>query len=305
MLRKLFLFAVIITISISGCDKFSKYPGYSKASSGIYYKLSELGDQSKRIQPNDYITIDIQYKTINDSLFFKGRRKLQVTEPEFKGSIDECFLMLYKDESASFIISVDDFFSKTLEATIPGFLQGDDKMKVNVDVIDVQSEQEYLHAKEAFLTWIEDFGEYEKVILKQFIEEKDISIEPTNSGLYHIILREGYGPIVELGDTVTVHFEGKFLNGKFFDSTIRRNQPFQFVYGRKWQVVAGLEEAIGRMKEGEHALFILPSDLAFGETGSSTGIIPPYTSTIFEVELIEVIKGVKTESDELNKYDEN
>ena len=113
-------------------------------------------------------------------------------------------------------------------------------------------------------------------------------MKPTGSGLYHLKLREGTGKRIEKGDTVTVNYEGRFLNGKFFDSTIRRNQPFQFVYGTEWQVVKGLEEAIGMMHEGEKSLFILPSDLAFGTEGSSTGIIPPFTSLIFEVEILKV-----------------
>ena len=87
---------------------------------------------------------------------------------------------------------------------------------------------------------------------------------------------------------MTVNYEGRFLNGKFFDSTVRRKQPFQFVYGTEWQVVEGLEEAIGMMKEGEKSLFILPSNLAFGTEGSSTGIVPPFTSLIFEVELLAI-----------------
>ena len=83
------------------------------------------------------------------------------------------------------------------------------------------------------------------------------------------------------------NFSIKF-DGKYFDSTIRRNQSFQFVYGTEWQVIKGLEEAIGMMHEGEKSLFIVPSELAFGPAGSSTGIIPPYTSLIFEVELLKV-----------------
>jgi FKBP-type peptidyl-prolyl cis-trans isomerase len=57
------------------------------------------------------------------------------------------------------------------------------------------------------------------------------------------------------------------------------------------------------MSEGEKALFILPSQIGFGETGSSTGIIPPYTSTLFEVELVEVIPGSREKDMDLNKYD--
>ena len=57
------------------------------------------------------------------------------------------------------------------------------------------------------------------------------------------------------------------------------------------------------MKEGERSIFILPSQIGFGESGSSTGIIPPYTSTIFEVELIELRPGPRDKTLDLNKYD--
>ena len=55
-------------------------------------------------------------------MIFEGRRKLQITEPPFPGAIDECFLMLAEEEKASFIISANDFFTKTLETTLPNFI---------------------------------------------------------------------------------------------------------------------------------------------------------------------------------------
>ena len=88
---------------------------------------------------------------------------------------------------------------------------------------------------------------------------------------------------------MTVNYEGRFLNGRFFDSTVKRNQPFEFVYGTELQVIPGLEDAIGRMREGQRALVILPSDLAWGEKGSSTGIVPPFTTVIYEVELLKAV----------------
>ncbi|MEE4196619.1 MAG: FKBP-type peptidyl-prolyl cis-trans isomerase [Bacteroidales bacterium] len=302
-MTKRILFLLILASGIVSCNYFSKYPGYSKTKSGIYYKLLKFGEASEKAKPGDYLTVDIIYKTIDDSIFFEGRRKIQVTEPSFPGAIDECFLMLAKEEKAEFIISAHDFFTKTLETSLPGFLHQEDPMKVEIDMIEIQTEEDYYREKEAFLHWIEDFGEYEKVILRQFIDQQKIEQEPTETGLYHITLARGTGDSVRVGDTVTVHYEGRFLNGKFFDSTKRRNSPFQFVYGRKWQVIPGLEEAIGRMTEGEKAVFILPSKIGFGQTGSSTGIIPPYTSTIFEVELIEVIPGKIEKDTDLNKYD--
>jgi len=303
MTKKAYLLFVVLAFVLNSCNYFSEYPDYNKTKSGIYYKLIKFGESSEKAKSGDYITADIMYKTINDSVFFEGRRKLQITEPSFIGAIGECFLMLAEEEMASFIISANDFFTKTLETTLPAFINESDPMKVDIDLVDIQTEEEYYMEKEAFLHWIEDFGDYEKVILRQFIDQQKVEIKPTESGLYHIVLNEGTGEKVYVGDTVTVHYEGKFLNGKFFDSTKRRNSPFQFVYGRKWQVIEGMEEAIGRMIEGERALFIIPSQIGFGETGSSTGIIPPYTSTLFEVELVEVIPGSRQKDMDLNKYD--
>ncbi len=289
MTRVIIFISSILFILLS-CNKSVRYPGYSKTKSGIYYKLHSFGESKKKVNPGDYITADITYSTMKDSSFFDGRRKLQVTQPEFAGSIDECFLMLSKGEKATFILPAEQFFNKTLETNTPGFMSSNDSMKITIDMLEVQRRDEFLKEKEAFLNWIQDFGEYERVLLQQFIEERKIDAKPTKSGIYHLTLEEGKGPEVEKGDTVLVHYEGKFLNGKFFDSTKQRKQPFEFVFGQKWQVIEGMEEVIGLMKEGETALAILPSETAFGKTGSSTGIIPPYTSVIYEVSLVDVRK---------------
>jgi FKBP-type peptidyl-prolyl cis-trans isomerase len=289
-MKKMHLMLVATLLVLFSCSKPSPYPGYSKSSNGIYYQLHAFGSSDRQVQPGDYITADISYHTLDDSTFFEGRRTLRVTEPAYETSVDACFLMLSKGEKASFIIPAAPFFQQTLETSLPDFLAAGDSMKFMVDLLEVQDEKEFRREKEAFLNWIDDFGQYEKVLLQQFLERKKVDAKPTPSGLYHVVLQEGSGPAVQQGDTVVVHYEGKFLNGKFFDSTRQRKQPFEFVYGTEWQVIEGMEEVIGQMREGEKALAILPSDVAFGKTGSSTGIIPPYTSVVYEVTLVEVRK---------------
>lgn len=285
-----FLLLALSALAIIGCKK-SPFPGYEEKPNGIYFKLLAIGDDEKKAAPNDYITADIAYRTMKDSTFFLGRRRFQLSASRFPGSVDECFAMLSQGDSASFIISSDSFFKKTLESPKPSFMENEPQMKVDIRLIEVQTKEDYEKEKEAFLTWIEDFGDYEKVILKQFLEQKKIDVKPTASGMYFIPLSQGHGLPVETGDTVIVDYEGKFLNGKFFDSTKKRKEPFSFVLGQKWQVIDGLEEAISLMREGQKALVILPSPLAFGRDGSSTGIIPPFTSVIFEVELLNVYRG--------------
>ncbi|MBN1950658.1 MAG: FKBP-type peptidyl-prolyl cis-trans isomerase [Bacteroidales bacterium] len=279
---------IVLLFSCSGDSSQQAYQGYSEGPEGVYYKLLSFDESTRKANYGDYITADIQYLTMKDSVFFSGRRKLQLEPSEAKGSIEACFKMLAEGESAKFIIAANDFFTKTLGTEIPSFIASDGKMKIVLNILEIQTENEYENEKQAFLNWINDFGDYERVLLEQYLKEEKIDVLPTEEGLYYVNLKPGNGKKVAEGDTVTVHYEGWFLNGKIFDSTKRRNQPFQFVYGTEWQVIEGLEDAIGMMSEGERALFILPSDLAFGTEGSSTGIVPPFTSTIFELELIQI-----------------
>ena len=288
-MRHLFYFSAILLIILSSCGNESKlFPGFSVTKSNIHYKLVLIGEGNEKAQPTNYITVLVAYRTPSDSLFFHGARTFQLTEPQFPGSIDECFTMLQKGDSAIFHISAEDFFTKTIETNLPRFLAQGDFMRVDIRMLDILTEKQYLLDKEAFLHWIEDFGEYEKVILKQYLEEQTIDFEPTASGIYYIPVQQGTGSQIQIGDTITVHYEGRFLNGKFFDSTRKRNEAFQFVYGQKWQVIPGLEEAIGMMYPGEKSIFIIPSEMAFGQGGSSTGIVPAFTPVVFELEIVEV-----------------
>lgn len=290
-IRNLLVFVTILLILFGCSNKSSKFAGFTVTDSGIHYKLVSLGEGAVKPEVSNFITVNIAYRTQKDSVFFQGLRKFQLTSTNYLGSIDECFMMLALGDSATFDFPADTFFTRTLETSLPKFFKRGDLMRVDIKMLDIQTEKQYLQEKEAFLQWINDFGEYEKVILKQYMAGENLSIAPTSTGLYYIPVMKTNGKNVAVGDTITINFEGRFFNNKIFDSTKKRNEPFQFVYGQKWQVIEGLEEAIGMMKEGERSLFIIPSRLAFGEKGSSTGIIPPFTSVVFEVELIEVKKG--------------
>jgi FKBP-type peptidyl-prolyl cis-trans isomerase len=105
-----------------------------------------------------------------------------------------------------------------------------------------------------------------------------------------MMIKEGEGETVKRGDTLVLNYEGRFLNGKYFDSTYKRNRAFEYIYGTEWQVIKGMEIAVSGMKEGERAIFIMPSDLAFGTRGNSNGAIPPFSTLIYEIELEQIRK---------------
>ncbi|MGE0078179.1 MAG: FKBP-type peptidyl-prolyl cis-trans isomerase [Bacteroidales bacterium] len=288
------LLVIMMVLGLFSCSNHSKlFPGFSVTNTGIHYMLISLGDGVAPARSTDYVTINITYRTVKDSVFFQAFRQFQLTEPRYEGSIDECFLMLSQGDSAAFYIKAQSFFTQTLETELPKFINPDDFMRVDVKMLEIKTPEAFQQEMEAFMSWIEDFGDYEKVIIKQYLDGQKLSIEPTESGLYIVPQIQTARTAVEMGDTVTIHYEGRFFNGKIFDSTRKRNEPFQFVYGQKWQVIPGIEEAIGKMREGEKSMLIVPSHLAFGEQGNSSGIIPAFTSVVFELEVTEVKKGVK------------
>ena len=284
----LLLLPGLLLVEITGCRFSDEYPGFTKTSSGVYYRLNILGQGELNPVPGDYITVDLRYSTTDDSVFFEARRKFQLEQPSFKGSVEECFTMMRIGDEAEFIVNAHDFFDKTLDVKIPRFLEGSDRFKISVKMLDIQTSQSYMSEKKAFMGWVEGFDEYERFRLENFIRQEKIEAEPDGYGLYFINIKEGAGKKVEPGDTVEIHYEGRFLDGKFFDSTRKRDEVFQFVYGHELQLIQGLEKAVGLMREGGKALVIIPSDLAFGSHGSSTGIIPPYTSMVYEVEILSV-----------------
>lgn len=105
----------------------------------------------------------------------------------------------------------------------------------------------------------------------------------TPSGLQYVVVEEGAGGSPEKGQLVTVHYTGKLLSGKKFDSSVDRGQPIDFPVG-KGQVIKGWDEALLDMKKGEKRVLIIPPDLGYGPSGR--GPIPPNAYMVFDVELV-------------------
>jgi len=94
--------------------------------------------------------------------------------------------------------------------------------------------------------------------------------------------------IAESGKTVRVHYTGTLFDGKKFDSSHDKGEPYQFVLGQG-QVIKGWDEGIARMKEGGKAVLIVPSWLAYAKRGAGQDIGPD-TPLRFDVELVEVVE---------------
>lgn len=107
----------------------------------------------------------------------------------------------------------------------------------------------------------------------------------TSSGLLYKFEKENKSEKPTSGNKVKVHYKGMLLDGTVFDSSYQRNQPIEFTLG-VGQVIKGWDEGISLLGIGDKASFIIPSDLAYGESGAG-GVIPPNATLVFDVELIE------------------
>lgn len=106
----------------------------------------------------------------------------------------------------------------------------------------------------------------------------------TKSGLQYKITQQGQGKQPSATSMVTVHYTGKLLDGKVFDSSVERGEPVDFPLN---QVIPGWTEGLQLLKEGSKATLYIPAQLAYGEQGVP-GTIPPNSTLIFDVELIKV-----------------
>ena len=117
--------------------------------------------------------------------------------------------------------------------------------------------------------------------------KKKDGVLTTECGLQYKVLEKGEGGNPAKEDTVTVHYEGKLLDGTVFDSSYKRGEPTSFPLGR---VIPGWVEGLQLMQKGAKYRLFIPADLAYGERGAGNAIGPNET-LIFDVELIDVKKA--------------
>lgn len=115
--------------------------------------------------------------------------------------------------------------------------------------------------------------------------KKREGVQETTSGLQYEVITMGTGPKPAAEEVVKVHYTGTLTDGTKFDSSVDRGEPAVFGVN---QVIRGWQEGIQLMPVGSKFKFYIPYELGYGEQG--TGPIPPYSTLVFEVELLEIVK---------------
>ena len=283
--------------TMSACAEKNPYPGYEKNQNGLYYQFFTQ-NEGELPQVGDLIEVKICCM-INDStpLIPNTQNMMKLQEPSFPGDLNEGLAMMHKGDSASFIVNTDSTFKYLfMQPTLPAEFNSTDVMRFEIKVVDFMPEKVYAqnfandvknrNAQRAAQLQNDYADETAKAAkeLADYLTKNKIEAVPTESGLYYVVTEPGNGEKPEVGKPVTMHYTGKLLNGTVFDSSVERDQPFQFVLG-VGQVIPGWDEGVQLMTKGEKGLLYIPYYLAYGER--DMGDIPPFSNLIFEVELID------------------
>jgi FKBP-type peptidyl-prolyl cis-trans isomerase FkpA len=261
-MKKVFLnpLAILVMVAITSLGCTSKYPGFDKTESGLYYKLYKVGTDTAKPRTGDFITLDMRYTTAKDSLLFDSKVQMnsepvrfQLPQSDFKGDIYEGIRLMSAGDSAVFIVSADSLFRKTFrQPSLPPFIDSNSVVKFYIYLKDCQTVQKLM--------------EKEKELLAKYVADNNITVSPSETGLYYIETFKGTGPKIDTGMFVKMHFTVGTTDGKQVFSSYERGEPIRMEYGKPFDT-PGFEEGVTRMTKGTKATLIVPSEIAFGAQG--------------------------------------
>jgi len=284
-------------------DEFRKTPD------GLTYKFHEQHNDAGVVLPGDLITANVVFRT-PDTLFFVSSGDLtvpyqfEVLEPRFGGDIYDALLLMKVGDSATFIIKGDSLFLFDFEVQeLPDFIDENTRVYMDIKLLDIMPREAFEKEKKSYGNRVEkivqEFREREQSDIRTYLEQHNITVNPSESGLYFIETESGSGPAVEPGKRVRVDYSAMFINGEIFETTkrdvamkynifdtVKNYRPFEYIHGDSL-TIAGWDEGLSYMREGGKAWLIMTSALAYGEEGVE-GYIPPYTPLIYEIEVLEV-----------------
>ncbi len=261
--------------------------GYTESNittpSGMQIHLFNAG-KGPGPKPGDFMSFHLIIRTGSDSILMstysqnspnKGKpMEIQYTQSVSIMDLMEAFQRLSPGDSAAIKVPSDSIFKGNLAAQRPPFFPQGSFMKYYIKMVSISNAAE------------REKGERDAIA--KFVKDSNLKVTVTASGLNYVILRPGTGDQAKPGDEVVVHYAGRLFNGKQFDASYSRGEPFTFKLGAG-QVIKGWDEGVALLKVGEKIKLIIPSGMAYGAQGAGADI-PPNSPLVFDVELISIKK---------------
>jgi FKBP-type peptidyl-prolyl cis-trans isomerase len=286
------LTALLLVVLMAASCKGPSVEGYTRDVSGFYYKLLALGDGNSHPEVGSVCVVDAVMKTQDDSVFWDTKHDamnglyIAINQKLRDGSCNGHLLKLVEGDSASFLVRPSVFFRDYFDTIVPAFCKNDSLVKLDFKFNQIISRQEYTALKQNAETGhVEDTELEELQLIESYLVQNYSFVKADGYGMYTLEKRSTGLEKVSAGKRVKIAYSGSFLDGKPVDTG---EQVLEFVYGTPDQLIQGLNIVIGSLKKAETIKIIVPSRLAFGESGSSNGSIPPYTPLVYNVKIIDI-----------------
>ncbi len=294
-MKNLKIIALLLIVGLFAACSKNPHKGFKETESGLFYRFHEKGEGLKP-EPEKYLSMLMVYFDSKGDTLMDARKEtepfvLQFMASEYPGDIYEALSMMSVGDSASFKIDAEKFFTMTAKMpTVPDSTFVGTLLQFDIKLLDVMDEEGFMafqtRLQEERLRANEQLALAEEGLLADYLKANNIIATPLESGLIYIETLKGTGARPTSGQTVLVHYEGRLLNGTVFDSSIERGEPIEFPVGTGF-VIPGWDEGVSLMNIGGKAKLIIPSKLAYGERSPASSI-PPYSTLVFEVELVGV-----------------
>ncbi len=275
---------LLLLVLLEGCSR-SPLRGGSKIAEDVYWRLNALGDGERT--PTDSDSVLVRVRVARPDAFAGS---VYSTERWYgmggeKGT-SKYFARLREGDSATVMLLSGATPWKDLGATSPGSGKDTGWVTMELSMLKLRSMAESRELQRAVLMARTESDEQR--ILSDFFSGTDAEWKQALGVYYVIDSTNSKGPRIQSGELATLAYTASFLdNGKVFDE---QQDGLTFRLGDPDQVIKGLEVAAHLLpRNGGRGRFVIPSDLAFGPKGSSSGIVPPWTPVKYDIRVVSVV----------------
>ena len=306
-MKNIFFIFFAFLLCLQACN--NKKNSYKTSDAGFEY-LYHIQSKSQKF-PQNRTMLFLQVRMFNDrdSVLFDDAYFKDFFEKPIPADmpLHHALAMMQEGDSMSFRFNAQDYHRRInpYSVYIDSFAEHE-KLRFEVKLEKVCTQDEFTNyfskqmtekkSKEEKLAaekklkeekWLSEKKLEEEFLLAEYIERNYPAAEPTASGMYFIQERQGSGALAKPTDKVIIHYTVSYINGEPRYSTYSKNDPLE-VRLNDPLLFPCLAEGVQKMRKGGQAIIIAPSKIAAGEGGNADMKIPPYTTLIFNVELIKI-----------------
>jgi FKBP-type peptidyl-prolyl cis-trans isomerase len=289
---------LLLIIGFTSCDNSDGY--VAEVETGTLYKFIEKGDG--KVQGPDEVMLVQMENVIGDSVLMRTVTEdgLAMTSDQGPPRITSILKMCAEGDSVHIKMSAVDYSIATRTPMV--LLEDTTEMIVmKIKISKVVNQSEFYARKQAEVKKkIEDQKNIDQKLIQQYITDNNLEAESTEQGLYYVIDKSGKGRKPDHGESVSVNYAVRLLDGTFIDSSDgelskengkfspnRTYGPYKFLLGTR-AVIPAWDLGIALFSKGTKAKLLVPSSLAYGESPRQGSGIPPNAVLVFEVELVEI-----------------